>query len=225
MAVGRVRNRQRRDPKILPFTPRSPGEEFQTWGPDYDRPPIVATSWYPILRGKFLGTVTLLVPHWHVRITNCRLIRWGRGMRVFLPDLRWVNSFGKAHYTEIFAFDSDEEEREFGEAMLRAVRAMIAKMPDWPATEAEKALLREAEERSHRALKSRELRGYSTSGWEAVWRRVLVRDGFACRICGEKRGVLLCASVGDDDDPITMCRECWYLAQAIEIAPSSERPF
>ena len=88
----------------------------------HDRPPIVATSWYPILRGKFLGTCTLTVPHWQVRIANCRVIRWGHGLRIFLADVKRTDHFDKDHYTEIFNFVSDEAQQHFEEAALRALR-------------------------------------------------------------------------------------------------------
>jgi 5-methylcytosine-specific restriction endonuclease McrA len=147
-------------------------------------------------------------------------MRWGPGLGV-PPERKWTDHFDKAHGIDIHEFDSDEAERDFAEAALRAVRALISKTPDWPATETDKASLKQAEERARQALNRRQARGYSASGWEVTRRRILERDNFACKDCGEQSSVLLCTHIvppsqgGDDSDSnlITRCRPCFYLAQ------------
>ena len=54
-------------------------------------------------------------------------MRWGpHGLRVFLPQQQWYSrEADKFYYWDIFGFLTEEDERDFGEAALRAVRALV----------------------------------------------------------------------------------------------------
>lgn len=137
----RRRERQRTAGKVLPFRPRnmdavtaeaaaSPGDGLATWGPDHDRPPLVASNFQWIEgRGHLLAMLTLTVPSWRVIIPNCRLMRWGKGERVMLPQASWTTKRGAKVYTDLVVFTSDIEQRLFEEAALDAVRAARRSMP------------------------------------------------------------------------------------------------
>jgi 5-methylcytosine-specific restriction endonuclease McrA len=230
MIVGRTRKRRRRDPKILPFMPRnivelpgrrSRGDEFVPKGPEL-RPatdrreqlaadPSRQASRYRDVDHLPLGFVGFQLP--------CGSL--GSRSASIPASQKWTDHLGRDHHVENHGFLSDRAQRDFEEAAIRAVRAMIRKANDWPATETERASLRQAEERAQRALRSREVRGYSVSRWEEVRKRIFVRDEFTCQDCGEKAAELWCTHVvppsegGDDSDDnlITRSRACGYLAQ------------
>jgi hypothetical protein len=122
--------------KILPFVPRNmaiapgtpqAGAELQSWGPDLDWPAIIASNWRPIRHRRLLGVCTLTVPHWRVRIVGCRVMCWRRNvLRVFLPEEKWHSRYnGKAHFTPFLHFLSDEDQRDWEEAAIRAVRYLL----------------------------------------------------------------------------------------------------
>jgi 5-methylcytosine-specific restriction endonuclease McrA len=238
MPIGRAKRRQK-EPRILPFMPRniverpgsrSAGDEFVTWGPNYDWPPLVASNWEPVRHSEFnaklLGICTLTVPHWKVSIANCKVVRWGpRGLRVFLPEEKWEDRFGNNHYRPIFCFDSDQAQRDFEEAALRAVRALISKEQlDWPSEPTVEEARKYNRDRfwyMRDWVATRKKNGHSIASWEATRRRILERDGYVCRDCGNTAVTLTCTHLipcsqgGDDSDDnlITRCRRCSCLAR------------
>ena len=138
----RERQRAAKTGKILPFMPRttdpvvaaaeaSPGDAYATWGPNSDRPPMVASNFdWKTGRGKLLAVFTLTVPHWHAMLLGCRLMQWGKaGERVLLPQQKYGNATGFRAYSDIHVFTSDEEQRAFEEQALKAVRVARKNMP------------------------------------------------------------------------------------------------
>jgi len=144
------------DAKIKPF-PRnsrgddSPGAHLATWGPTHAARPLSAGEIVMVERGKLVCRFTL-----HVRlegtgfyIRGCRLVRWGEGVRVFLPQrsctVHWCEFVEdceegegedgpqyrtikrKTYYDDIFFLDRNRTERDFEEAVLSAVRHALAR--------------------------------------------------------------------------------------------------
>jgi hypothetical protein len=124
------RSGTRQSTKVLPFRPRNLVERSDesrgagSWGPDHDRPPLVASNFDDrVAHGNLLGVFNLYVPHWHCTLLRCALMRWGpEGERVILPDCSWRTARGAWTHRPNFLFDSDEEMRAFEEAALVAVR-------------------------------------------------------------------------------------------------------
>src|ERR1700720_477321 len=88
---------RRRDPpdaKIVPFPDNlrgddSPAAHHATWGPDHDVQPLGAGEVVMINRGKLIAVFTLRVVLKRglgLYLRGCRLVRWGDGERVFLPN-------------------------------------------------------------------------------------------------------------------------------------------
>jgi hypothetical protein len=126
------KNGAKQSTKVLPFRPRNMVERPDasrgegSWGPDYDRPPLVASNFDDrVAHGNLLGVFNLYVPSCHCTLLRCALMRWGpEGERVILPDCSWRTARGAWTHRPIFLFDSDEEMRAFEEAALVAARAV-----------------------------------------------------------------------------------------------------
>ena len=232
----RAKTGGRQKAKILAFVPRnivehdgawSPGEEFQSWGPDLAWPAITASNWQPVHKGEFLGTVTLTIPHWRCRIVRCKVVRWGfRGLRVFLPEESWRAPItNNTRYIDLFVFLEDEDERDFSEAAIRAVKAMIRNgKADAKAEAVLASILKPSKKDKTRKWTAERIhRAGSWKAWKARRQRVFERDEFTCQDCGARPGSLVCSHLdcdGDDSDDnfVTRCSRCHALANAKFIA-------
>lgn len=222
----------RRQPKLPANMPRnvyqfpgaSRGEAFASWGPDLTWPPIVASSWYPVGKGRLIAKVTLEVPHWRCRIYDCKVVRWYRGMRLYLPERQRILASGKAYYANIFTFLTDEDERQFYEAALRAVRGLIGNDKAAAATVAAVAAMTAPKDEKARQWRAqRRQRAGSWQAWQAQRQRIFQRDEYCCRDCGVRPDKLFCSyrdAGGDDSDGnfVTRCGHCHALANGALVA-------
>jgi hypothetical protein len=154
--LGRGKSARQRPGKVLPFRPRNTVEcedsvapaALATWGPDHDRLPmrVTAIQWFDDDRhGKLKAAFTVYVPHWHVWISHCVLVDWGpQGERCILPDRPWVNWRGEMVYDAIFTFDSDREQQEFEEELLRSLRRARRDPPSPESPPRTRTIVREA---------------------------------------------------------------------------------
>jgi len=142
------------DTKIVPFPDNyrgddSPAAHRATWGPDHDVQPMTAGEVVLVGRGKTIATFTLhvvLKRGLGFYLRGCRLVQWGPGQRVFLPERKTtvkivsvsddddeklftvVNS--RDYYEGLLRFDSNRGAKAFEEAALAAARYAVEQHRD-----------------------------------------------------------------------------------------------
>lgn len=137
------------DTKISPFpnnwrSDSSPGAHLATWGPDHSTPPLRAGEVVLIGRGNTIARFSLHVVLQRglgFYIRGCKLVRWGPGERVFLPqrsatikviapaadpDEEFTVLGTKNYYADLIFFDSNRGAAEFEQAALAAARFAVA---------------------------------------------------------------------------------------------------
>lgn len=141
------RTRELPDHKIVPFPENFLGDVSDaahraTWGPDHDIPPLEAGSIVLVGVGNLIATFTLLVRLGRslaFYLPGCKLVRWGPGERVFVPqhekivrkvsvddDGETVIGTRTFYGAAVLSFDTNRGQQEFEQAALRAARHAVA---------------------------------------------------------------------------------------------------
>ena len=140
------RRRERPDAKIVPFPDNhlgddSPAAHRAIWGPNHNTPPLRISEVVLVDRGKLIAKFSVFNPLFGDWVRGYRLVRWGAGQRVMLPQssrtvpLTATDDDGKVtvtgyrtYYTEMTWFASNRSAKAFEEAALAAVRPAVDRL-------------------------------------------------------------------------------------------------